>query len=977
MFDPVPGPRIFTVPLGVDFPKALVDGLRKRTKDHPPEALGRVQLVVNTRRMARRIRGLFDDGPPCLLPDITLITQPGETWHLGDIPEAVSPLRRRLELVQLVTALLDKQPDLAPRSAIYDLSDSLVKLMDEMHGEGVPPHRIDALDISDQSGHWARIRSFLSIIRHYFEADAAPDPEDRQRRVIEALIASWKTEPPQHPVIIAGSTGSRGTTQALMQAVAQLPQGAVVLPGFDDQMPDSVWHAMAGATPHEDHPQYRFAALFDALNMSHRDVLRWVDTPPAVPARNAVLSLALRPAPVTDQWLTDGPKLRQLTDAFADVTLVEAPSQRLEALTIAMRLREAAQIGEKAALITPDRGLTRQVSAALDRWDLLPDDSAGIPLHLSAPGRFLRHVSELLHRPLSAELLLTILKHPLTHSASDRGPHLRLSRELELHLRRYGPPYPTADTLRNWAATIKDPFAETWGAWVVDAICAVPQTDVSDLADLTERHIAFAERIAAGTEGGGSGKLWDGEAGREARKIVSDLAESAHCGGDLRSSDYASLFHSILSSGQVRSAREPHPNIMIWGTLEARVQGADLIILAGLNEGSWPEAPAPDPWLNRDMRRQLGLLLPDRRIGLSAHDFQQAALCKDVFLTRSLRSDDAETVPSRWLNRLQNLLSGLPEQEGEATLKDMRARGEYWMQLATQLEQPIQTDPAKRPAPCPPTTARPKQLSVTQIKTLIRDPYAIYARHVLGLRPLDALMRVPDALLRGTVIHKALEDFIKDTMDDPDTVSEEAFLSKVSERLDADVPWAEARLMWHARVSRSASRFVEGELARRVSAKPVLLEAKGKSRFSDLDFTLTAEADRIDVDGQGRLLIYDYKTGEPPNRKVQTHFDKQLLLEAAIAERDGFGDRGPAPVAGAIFIGLGSKKSEEHAPIDTETPEVVWQEFHELISVYFSQKQGYAARRAPQETKHEGDYDHLARFGEWNMTDDPDPEVVG
>ncbi|MEM6588970.1 MAG: double-strand break repair protein AddB [Pseudomonadota bacterium] len=976
MLDPVTGPRVYTVPLGVDFPKALVDGLLERSHDQPPQELARAQVIVNTRRMARRIRSLFDKGPPCLLPKITLITQPGDLWNLDNIPQAVSPLRRRLELVQLVTALLDSEPGLAPRGSIYDLADSLVKLMGEMHGEAVDPAGFDTLDISDQSGHWTRITSFLGIIRHYFESSNAPDAEDRQRRVVDALIAYWQSDPPKHPIILAGSTGSRGTTHALMQAVAQLPNGAVILPGFDDGMPDHVWDALRGPSPQEDHPQYRFSALFDALGMSHRDVLEWTKARPAVPARNAILSLAMRPAPVTDQWLKEGPKLEGIQKAFEDVTLIEAPSQRIEALMIAMRLREAAEIGVKAALITPDRALTRQVSAALDRWDIIADDSAGVPLHLSAPGRFLRHVAELLHRPLSSELLLTLLKHPITHSGSDRGPHLRLSRELELHLRKNGPPFPTAQTISSWATGMDDPFIESWTKWLVDTIFIEPMQDPIALVELTKTHLKRAEQIAAGA-GAECGSLWSGEAGAEARKIVSDLAENAVFGGKMRPVDYASLFHSILSSAQVRSARTPHSDIMIWGTLEARVQGADLIILAGLNEGSWPEAPSPDPWLNRDMRRQLGLLLPDRRIGLSAHDFQQAVLCKDVVLTRSIRSDDAETVPSRWLNRLQNFLSGLPEQGGKSALEDMRTRGARWMQLAEKQEEKIDSDSAERPSPRPPLTARPRQLSVTQIKSLIRDPYAIYARHVLGLRPLDPLMRVPDALLRGIVVHEALEGFIQNTRQDVSGVTAEAFMAAIGAKLEEAVPWAETRLMWEAKLTRKAEDFVEGEAARRELAQPSLLETRGKSELTDLGFTLTAEADRIDIDAQGQFHIYDYKTGTPPTRDVQKNFDKQLLLEAAIAERDGFGDLPPAPVARAVFIGLGSGKREEPAPIDTETPDIVWDGFHRLISVYLSEKQGFTSRRAPQKTQHDGDYDHLARFGEWDMSDDPTPEVMG
>ncbi|MEL6991495.1 MAG: double-strand break repair protein AddB, partial [Pseudomonadota bacterium] len=188
-------------------------------------------------------------------------------------------------------------------------------------------------------------------------------------------------------------------------------------------------------------------------------------------------------------------------------------------------------------------------------------------------------------------------------------------------------------------------FAETWTAWVIDTLCVEPAADTADLEVLTQDHLRRAAHISRGCSEEGVGKLWDGDAGREALKIVSDLAENADAGGRMRPGDYAALFHSLLSLGQVRNAQDPHPNIMIWGTLEARVQGADVIILAGLNEGSWPEVPTPDPWLNRDMRRQMGLLLPDRRIGLSAHDFQQAVLNKEVWLTRSVRSDDAETVP--------------------------------------------------------------------------------------------------------------------------------------------------------------------------------------------------------------------------------------------------------------------------------------------------------------------------------------------
>ena len=975
MFERGDKARVFGLPPGADFPKALVSGLMSRHAGQPPESLARVQLIVNTQRMARRIRDLFDQGQAVLLPRIQLVTDLGDHTDLAKIAPSVSPLRRRLEISQLVSKLLDSQPDLAPRASLYDLSDSLANLLDEMQGEGVSPETIRSLDVTDQSGHWARAQQFLGIVQQFFDgATTAPDRQARQRRVIEGLILSWQRNPPQHPVIIAGSTGSRGTTRLLMSAVANLPQGALVLPGYDFDMPEHAWTDLNEALTAEDHPQFRFRILMRELGLVPSEVERWSETPAPRPARNAVMSLALRPAPVTDQWLSEGPALQGIERAFADVTLVEAPSLRAEAMAIALRLRQAVDEGITAALITPDRMLTRQVTAALDRWNILPDDSAGTPLNLSPPGRFLRHVAGLFQHQLTAEVLITLLSHPLTHTGGDRGIHLRLTRELELDIRRNGPPFPDAARLRRWAEKRQPADAQEWVEWVISTFIDKLDHGEKPLADRLNAHLALAERMAQGGQGEGSGTLWDEKAGREARRVVEMLRQEAGFGGDMDATDYSDLFGAILSGAEVRDRDGPHPQILIWGTLEARVQGAELVILGGLNEGSWPEMPSPDPWLNRRMRLDAGLLLPERRIGLSAHDFQQAIAAPHVWLTRSIRSDDAQTVASRWLNRLMNLLDGLPDQNGPDTLKDMRVRGKAWLSRVVQLETPIRQASAARPSPRPPVDARPKQLSVTEIKRLIRDPYAIYARHVLGLRPLDSLMQAPDALLRGIVTHDILEGFIKAVRDDPGSLTEDHLMRLTDTILAENVPWPEVRVLWKTRLARAAPWFIASEKDRRAVALPLAFEQKGAARLSDLDFTLTVKADRIDQDSTGALHIYDYKTGSLPSKDEQRYFDKQLLLEAALAERGAFEGLDPAPVVKAAYIGVGSARKEQPAPLDEEPPEKVWQEFDALIRAYFNPQQGYTARRAMFKEADKGDYDQLARFGEWDATQTPTPE---
>jgi double-strand break repair protein AddB len=641
-----------------------------------------------------------------------------------------------------------------------------------------------------------------------------------------------------------------------------------------------------------------------------------------------------------------------------------------------MRLRDAAEHGVTAALITPDRTLTRQVTAALDRWNILPDDSAGRPLHLSPPGRFLRHVGDLFRGRLTAELLLTLLKHPLAHSAGRRGDHLRLTRELELHIRDTGLPFPDAPSLHDWADRQTDPFAKPWTDWLCSCLIGRVQLGALDLPHLVERHMALAEQIADGAQPERQSELWQDTAGRKAWDVTRNLIDESAHGGAITAQDYASLFHAILSGEDVRNPDAPHPRVLIWGTLEARVQGADLVILAGLNEGSWPSAPSADPWLNRALRHQAGLLLPERRIGLSAHDFQQAIAAKEVWISRSVRSDDTETVASRWVNRLTNLLAGLPDQGGDTALKDMRARADRWMQLASALETPIVSDPAPRPAPSPPSDVRPRKLSVTEIKRLIRDPYAIYAKHILRLRPLNPLMRAPDAMLRGTILHKVLEEFIRDTANAPELCNRDVLMEKAVSILVETTPWAEIRATWLARLERVADDFVAKEHIRRALAQPSEYEVKSGARIEALNFTLSAKADRIDLDALGRMHIYDYKSGSPPSKLEQQHFDKQLLLESAIAERTGFGDIAPGPVERAVFIGLAEGVPEIEAPLSEETPAKIWAELTELIEAYLSPATGYPARRAMQSKDDISDYDQLARFGEWDIVTSPDTTVL-
>ena len=973
MFEDLPSPRVIGVPPGADFPLVLVRNILAAQADRPPEDLARMRMFVNTRRMGRRLVRLFSEDAARLLPRIMQIADADAILPGGDLPLPARRLRRKLELSQLTTSLVENDPSLAGRGSAMDLADSLAFLLDEMQGEGVDLADIRNLNVDDASLHWARSLRFLDIAGQYLEniSSGTADDEARRRLAVDRLIDNWATRPPETPVIVAGSTGSRSTTRKLMCAVAKLPMGAVLLPGFDFDLPREVWKTLANAPEAEDHPQYRFARFLAELDVDPEAVLRWGAAPDA--ERNRVVSLSLRPAQVTDQWLSEGPVLADLRMATRGMALIEAAQPKDEALSIAVALRDAVEKGQRAALITPDRTLARRVATALERWKIVPDDSAGVPLSLTPPGRFIRQVGQIIGKAAPPDLIIALLKHPLCRTGQeDRGPHLLFTRRLELFLRRNAVPHLTESALGRFAQDIGDE-GRAWLTWLKDVLDGCQAVPVPVFSAAVIQHRKMAELIASGS-GEGSGKLWDTAAGRACNAVLETFSEDSDFSGQVEFHDYLKLCEAALVSENDRVLDNVRRDVMIWGTLEARVQGADLVVLGGLNEGTWPEPTNPDPWLNRQMRRDLGLLAPEQQIGLAAHDYQQAVAAKNVILSRASQGDDGEAVPSRWLNRFTNLLDGLPSRNGPEALKEMRARGDRLVALADSLDRPSSPVASEtRPAPAPPTEKRPKKLSVTEIKTLIRDPYAIYAKHILHLRPLLPLTPQPDARLKGIVFHRILETFFAAEANFADSaVAKDALFRIADGELARHVPWHATRLHWRGHLAQIADHLVNSEQARRRDANVVAAEVKGSLKIGAQGHLVVGTADRIDRLNTGDLVIYDYKTGAVPSPRQVKYFDKQLLIEAVMAEAGGFDGVPAETVRKVVHLHLGrAPKDSVIALEDAYETVTVSGELARLLETYASESTGYVSRRAMEKVRYEGDYDHLARFGEWDATVTP------
>ena len=1010
-----PGPRLYHLPPGADFAADFARGLRAHLASAPPETLGRLRLYLNTRRTARRIEAALEAlAPATYLPRVALVSDLGAEAARAGLPGWDGRLRRSFALLRLTESFLRANPDFGPLSAAPGLALSLQGLLDELQAAGVPAAALRDLDLGDQARHWGLTRDFLAIVADHWprllaEAEGgALDPEARRRAAAEVEAARWAAADPG-PVLAAGSTASTPATALLLRAIARAPRGAVVLPGWEPDMPDDVWQVLrAGEAP--EHPQHQSAQLVASLGLTPAEVALWTDAAPPSPPRRRLLAEALRPAPVTDAWAARLPDLAaDAPAACAGVTLLEAETPRQEAVAIALALATAPGT---AALVTPDAALARRVTAELARWNLIPDDSGGRPLGLTPPGILLGLLAGLVGRPTPTAALAAALRHPLAGGRGDaRARHVTCTRWLERRLLRGGPlevdwdrlaaaldrlaaearrtpPDPPGAGPGDGASLPADPARaappEGFAAWFAHlraALDPLPRL-AGDAAACAEAHLRAAEALSRGAfapEPEPDPPLWDLGAGAAARDFADRfLAAARSAPGAASAAGYAALWTAMIGAENARpDPQRVSDRIRILGTLEARAERADVMVLAGLNEGAWPAHPAADPWLNRQTRAALGLAPPERRTGLAAHDFLMAANAPQAILSRSRRDDGGPTVASRWLSRLAVLVDGC----APGTLAATRARGAALLAAAEALDDGPPTAPALRPAPRPPLAARPRRLSVTQIETLIRDPYAVYAAEVLKLRPLDPLGRPPDARDRGTLLHDVMEAFAEATRDWPAPAADalEAALRAAADRVLARTPWPARRRLWRARLHRAARWFAEAEAERREQGRIEALETRGRL---DLilpggPFALTARADRIDRLSDGRLALYDYKTGKPPGPNEVGAFAVQLLLEAAIAQAGGF-EKVPAAEAALLeYLGIsGAGLGGEARAVDLAEHPVAEAlgRLTELLAAYDDPATAYPARTRPQFLSFAGDYDHLSRHGEWT---DPAGDEAG
>jgi ATP-dependent helicase/nuclease subunit B len=996
--------NIFTIPPHVAFVDALALGLIDRI-GREPMALAGAHILLPNRRAVRALTDAFvrHSGGGLLLPRMTPVGDVGDDGFDrfasggAPLPPAVAPLRRRLELARLVRALPEATPADAGRSAVeaLRLGDALGETLDALLAEEIAPERLKTLlDDTELAGHWQATLAFLDVVITHWpsarDAGGGVDGSTRTAALIDALLARWTVAPPAGPVVVAGVTGSSPALVRLLGGVLALPGGMVVLPGLDGDVSEACearWTAIrcraadadCVGRDSEEHPQFALKALLARLGLHRVDVADWgVATPFDGPAhRTPLVHAAMAPADAADGWHSLIADAGAAQAGFADVRAIEAATPAEEAQVIALALRRALETpGLRAALVTSDRALARRVVAHCRRWDIAVDDSAGVPLRLTPPGTLAQALVAAMAQGFAPVALLAVLKHPLVAAGPDRRTWLAGVRRLDLTLRGVRPQpgldmvgeaidAATRERLRRLART--DAAAQASAAangeamaewWQGAATALAPLASLADRrGGITLARLAAALRQALTALAGEA--AWRGTAGRALADRIDGLEESGAIFGDFDVEEAPALLATLLDTA-VRPAFGGHPRLSILGPLEAQLQRADLMILGGLNEGSWPGLPAPDPWAAPAIRSRLGLPGLARSIGLAAHDFVSALAAPQVLLTRARRDATAPLVASRFWLRLQAFAGGI-------------APDDELLLLARRLDGHGQPDPVHPARPAPPAVRRPKKLSVTAVDTLINDPFAFYARAMLRLQPLDPLDQDPTAATRGTRIHAVMEDWIGSgggSLERLERMTEAMLLAETA-------AFPLLRALWAPRARRALAWAGQEVHAREALGwQPLAAEARGVLTLAN-GIVVDGRADRIDRDDEGGLTVIDYKTGQVPTpANVRAFRANQLALLMAMAEQGAMRSR-----SGGVPRGIGQRLEywqmgggrEAGKAIDAlkgKPPVIVADHVAATIAHVERVTDRYligeeAFRPDLGANLARGDYNHLARVAEW------------
>lgn len=980
------------------------------------QTLPRGFIIVPNQRTVKGLVNSFirmNQGKPLLLPriiSIGAIDEAGPMLNGRDellYPPSVHPMKRLSILTNLIIEMNNRLGHRIQAGEAWNMANSLAELMDEAEWIGCDLcHVLSQAADGEYAQHWQDILQFLSIITDVWPKwlldNHLMNPVARTIALLKSQMEMWHHTVYKEPIWAVGFLDARPVIVDFLSSLLQLPQGRLIVPGIQEDLPEKSWNNLPLT-----HPYTEMAHMFAALKVKRADFQKWHFQEKQIVAEERVNAFQqiLLPAENLEQWLINRQPVT-LSNCF----LIEPVNQQQEAVAIALIIRDALETPQKRiALVTPDRHLAMRVSLELSRWGVIADDSAGEPLSKTSAAVLLSLFLQACIEDFTPVSLLSLLKHPFVCCGFKPNRCREYSRLLEVHILRQF----SVSGLSTMQAALLQKLNEIKSQ--DKATLSIDLIQFSSLATELVNLLAFLQKIVNeflqnsakrplsqwvtalvqaverlvfdGTENK-EDILWQAEEGNALAEHLRNLIVETTYVKAIDLQEFTSIINASYKNIMVHSRRalrgrkeqELHPRVYIWGLLEARLQHVDTVILGGLSEGVWPETVDCGPWLSRPMREKIGMRIPDVEVGRMAYDFM--AICcsiPEVILSSPLRRENAPVVQSRWVVRLKAWLKGR-----NSTIQKHPA-----LEWAKLLDQPQDVPkPMAYPMPKPAVELRPKSISITDVEYWLKDPYAIYAKKILNLRKLIGLEEDRSASIFGMIVHAGLKDAYEHyawqwTLEGV----EQALLGALDKRRDV-LP--SHKKWWRARLLKIAYWVFHHEQKQRNGQElpQSYLEKAGHYCFQlpgGLNFTLKGIVDRIRLNIDGTVEIFDYKTGSMPSKEnVESGSSPQLPLKAAMASYGAFGkELMEHKIIKYYFWQLkGGTEEGKEVSIDNiqreedkmDLSERYWYALQNLIVTYCDKEQPYLSRPRPYLIKEYlstvprfGDYKHLARVLEWGM----------
>ena len=931
--------HLFTIPAGHSVAALSAQHvLSQVAREQLPHAL----LLLPTRRACHAMRQAFMPllmGETSLLPRMVALADlesewpllvPDRFWHAMEaIPSAMPASQQRYVLAKAVRMFEEKRR--ASPVALDDalaLADELMALQDDCARAGVAlaPETLRPLLYADMATHWEQSLQFLGIVSARW-ADIEAEmgltiAANREVRILQALSDLWQQQPPNFPVFVIGSTGSHEATARLMQVVATMASGYVMLPGIDGTMEEGEWQAITLGHP-----------LFHVKNFCDRLSLSLPDTTPLASGKRSLWLDALANADAIPSW-------QQISlPAYDHIRLISCAHAEEEARVISLLLRETLEMPEKrVALITPDESLMARVAAHMQRYGVTVDRLSAGTLASTEAGSLWLALAEAMDDPSRMLLLRHLLHHPLLNLDDD------FMQSIEPHwygvmTHRPGQLPRLPDALR------QHPQA------------ALLQNTLREMADYTRSQRSVSEWIDACEH---LLRQWgaDSGSGQEALEEALETLRMADMFGPIASDEFLALLREVLREKWRDVALNAHPNLLMLTPAEARLQQFDRVILANMQECQWPGEYVPNAWLNMAAKAALGLPSPAERTSLMAHDMLMLASSGEVFLTYPRRHGGSPTTRSRFIERLVTLLATHGVEESTINA----AQYVLW---ANALDTAYKFTPEPAIYPKPAANQRPHRFSVSSIDWLLTDPFAFYAEYVLKLKPINAIDAELEARDFGSLCHRAIEMLTKH-WNSQNRIADKNELRAIADhalRDFSDRP--QVALFWRTRLLRALEFVNQQEPLRRTQALQVDCEKEVEAALmlaDDQPITLYGRIDRLEQAASAYSIV-DYKAGTAPTAKNMIEGkDVQLLAYAMMLEARGdhvdemgYWKLPHGPHAGDIRTVM----------MDALKAAGLTDQLRELLRTALAETTPFLARPNASNDRFDNDYDGISRYDEW------------